>query len=136
MTYGDGQVVASSQLGNLTDASERGTHDDGLVSKLLVVVEDVLDRLNSWVLFLGVCLAGLGLVPIQDTANERRNQVGIGLSSGNSLDLRKQESEVTVDAVLLLEDTGSLDTFPGGSDLDQDAGLVDTDSFVELQSFP
>jgi hypothetical protein len=36
--------------------------------------------------------------------------------------------------VVTLEDTGSLDTFPGGGDLDQDAGLVDALLLVELQT--
>lgn len=48
------------------------------------------------------------------------------------MDLGEEEGEVAVDSVLLLEDTGGLDTFPGGGDLDQDAGLVDTDGLVQL----
>ena len=47
--------------------------------------------------------------------------------------LGEKEGEIAIDAVLLLEDTGGLDTFPGGGDLDQDAGLVDTDGLVKLQ---
>jgi len=69
-TYRDGQVVAASQLCDLPSVSERSTHDDGLVVVLLVVVIDGLDRCHSWVLLLGVGLSSLGLVPIQDTANE------------------------------------------------------------------
>jgi len=34
---GDGEVITSGQLGDFADVSERGTHDDGLVSVLLVV---------------------------------------------------------------------------------------------------
>lgn len=34
---GDGEVVTSGQLGDFTNVSERGSHDDGLVSVLLVV---------------------------------------------------------------------------------------------------
>jgi hypothetical protein len=34
---GDGEVVASGQFGDFTNVSERSTHDDGLVSVLLVV---------------------------------------------------------------------------------------------------
>merc|ERR1711939_1277088 len=36
----NGEVVASSELGNLANGAERSTHDDGLVAVLLVVVED------------------------------------------------------------------------------------------------
>jgi hypothetical protein len=34
---GDGEVITSGQLGDFTNVSERGSHDDGLVSVLLVV---------------------------------------------------------------------------------------------------
>lgn len=34
---GNGEVVASGQLGDFTNVSERSTHDDGLVAVLLVV---------------------------------------------------------------------------------------------------
>jgi len=34
---GDGEVVTSGQLGDFTNVSERSSHDDGLVSVLLVV---------------------------------------------------------------------------------------------------
>jgi hypothetical protein len=51
------------------------------------------------------------------------------------LDFREQKGEVAVDFVVALQDTGGLDTFPGGCDLDQDAGLVDTNRLVELQIF-
>jgi hypothetical protein len=42
-TYGDGKVVAASEFGNLPNRAKGGTHDDGLVAKLLVVVEDLAD---------------------------------------------------------------------------------------------
>ena len=117
-TYGDSQVIASSQLGNLTNTSETGSHNNGLVSKLLVVVENGLDGCNSWVLLLGVVLAGLGLVEIEDTADEGRDEESTCFSTSDGLDLREEEGEVDVDTVVALEDTGGLDTFPGGSDLD------------------
>jgi hypothetical protein len=47
---------------------------------------------------------------------------------------REHEGQVAVDAVLLLEDLGGLDSLPGGGDLDQDALLGDTDGLVELVS--
>lgn len=131
-TYRDSQVITSSQLSDLTDTSEGSAHDDSLVTELLVVVEDALDGCNSWVLLLAVGLSGLGLVPIEDTADEGRDEVGVGLSGSDGLDLGEEEGKVAVDAVLLLEDTGGLDTFPGGGDLDEDAGLVDSNGLVKL----
>ena len=63
---GDGEVVASGKLGDLTGVSEGSTHDDGLVTVLLVVVEDLLDRLDSRVGGSGVLLTGALLVPVED----------------------------------------------------------------------
>lgn len=74
-----------------------------------------------------------GLEPVEDTADEGRNEVGTGLSTSNSLDQREHEGQVAVDAVLGLQDVGSLDTLPGGGDLDEDTVLGDTGLLVELQ---
>lgn len=117
-TYGDGQVVTASKLGDLTDAAERGTHDNGLVAELLVVLVNGLDGGDTRVLLLGVLLFVVSLEPIKDTADEGRDEVGAGLSSSNSLGEREHEGQVGVDAVVALEDLSSLDSFPGGSDLD------------------
>ena len=40
----DCQVVAASKAQDLASVAERGTHHDGLVAKLLVVVVDLRDR--------------------------------------------------------------------------------------------
>jgi hypothetical protein len=133
VTYRDSQVITASQLSDLTNASERSTHDNSLVSKLLVVVEDALDGCNSWVFLLAVGLSGLGLVPIENTADEGRDEESSGFGSGDGLDFGEEKGKVAIDGVLLLKDTGGLDTFPGGSDLDEDAGFVDADGFVELK---
>jgi hypothetical protein len=63
---GDRQVVTSGQSGDLANVSERGAHDDRLVSVLLVVVEDLLDRLDSWVGLRVVLLSSRLLVPVED----------------------------------------------------------------------
>lgn len=131
-TYRDGQVVATSELGNLAGVAERSAHDNGVVAELLVVVEDALHGLDAGVGAGGISLSRLGLVPVEDTANEGRDQVGTGLSGCNGLGKREQEGQVGVDAVVTLEDLGSLDTLPGGGNLDQDALLVDTLLLVEL----
>ena len=50
-----------------TYVPEGSTHDDGLVAVLLVVVEDLLDGLNTRVLLVGVVWSGLVLlVPVKD----------------------------------------------------------------------
>ena len=50
-----------------TYVTEGSTHDDGLVAVLLVVVEDLLDGLNTRVLLVGVVWSGLVLlVPVKD----------------------------------------------------------------------
>jgi hypothetical protein len=85
-TYGNGQVVASGELGDLADAPERGTHDNGLVVVLLVVVEDGLYALDTGVLLLGVLLLGRGLVPVENAADKGRDEEGASLGGGDGLD--------------------------------------------------
>jgi hypothetical protein len=128
----DGQVVTASELGDLASVSERGAHDNGVVTELLVVVEDLLDRLDTGVLLLGVLLLGGGLEPVKDTANEGGDEVSTSLSGTNGLDEREHKGEVGVNAVVTLEDLSSLDTLPGGSNLDQDAVLGDALLAVKL----
>jgi hypothetical protein len=100
VTHSNGQVVAASEFSDLTDAAEGSTHDNGLVAVLLVVVEDLLDALDTGVLLLGVVLLGVLLVPVEDTANKGRNKVGTGLGGSNSLDLGEHEGQVAVNSVL------------------------------------
>jgi hypothetical protein len=133
-TYGNGEVVAASELSNLADAPERSTHDNGLVAVLLVVVENGLDTLDTGVLLLGVLLLGRGLVPVKDAADEGRDEESASLSGGDGLDEREHESEVGVDSVLGLEDLGGLDTFPCGCDLDENALLANALLLVQLRS--
>ena len=131
-THSNGQVVAASELGDLANVPEGGTHDDGVVAVLLVVVEDGANRLDTGVLLGGVLLLGCGLVPVEDATDEGRDEVGASLSGGNGLDKREHEGQVGVDAVLGLENLGGLDALPCGSDLDEDALLVDANLFVKL----
>ena len=70
-TYRNGQIVAACQLCDLTLVPEAGTHDDGLVTEFLVVVEDLLHTLDTGI-FLGRVLLLVGrLVPIQNAADKR-----------------------------------------------------------------
>lgn len=111
--------------------NSRGTHDDGVVVVLLVVVEDLLDGLDSGVLVALVGLAGRLLEPVKDSADERRDKGDLGLSASDSLAETEEKGEVAVDAVDLLEVLGGLDTLPGGGNLDQNSLLLDTDGLVE-----
>jgi hypothetical protein len=129
---GDGQVVTASKLGDLASVSERGTHDNGVVAKLLVVVEDGLDGLDTGVLLLGVVLLSRSLVPVEDTTDEGRDEEGTGLSGGNSLDQGEHEGQVGVDAVVALQDLGGLDTLPCRGNLDQDTLLANALLLVKL----
>lgn len=127
---GDGEVVAAGKSGDLASVAERGTHDNGLVAVLLVVGVDVADRLDTGVSLRGVLLAGGLLEPVEDTADEGRDEGDTGLGTGDGLAETEEEGQVAVDA-LKLELLGSLDTLPGGGDLDENALLGDTDGGVE-----
>ncbi len=111
--YRNSQVIASSQLGDLSDVSEGGTHHDGLVVVFLVVVEDALHALDTRILMRSEVLLHRGLVPVEDAPDERRDEECPGFCSGNGLDEREHERQVTVDAMLGLEDVRGLDAFPG-----------------------
>lgn len=149
----DGQVVTASQFLNLTRVTEGGAHDNGLVAVLLVVVVDLGDRQDTRVFVAGVGLASVLLVPVQDTTNERRDQSHAGFSTGNCLREAKEQGQVAVNVVFLLQNLAnrsflstlhlsafaipqtygsSLDTLPGRSNLDQDAVLADAIFFVKL----
>ncbi len=131
-TYRNGQVVTASKLSDLASVTERGAHDNGLVAKLLVVVEDGLDRRHAGVVLLGVLLLGGSLVPVEDTADKGGDEESVGLGSGDGLGQGEQQSQVAVDAVVALKNLSGLDALPGGSDLDQDTVLGDALLLVEL----
>jgi hypothetical protein len=129
---GDGEVVAASELGDLTDVAEGGAHDNGLVAELLVVVEDLNDGLDTGVVGGVVLLLGVGLVPVEDTADEGRDEVGTGLGGGDGLGKGEHEGQVAVDAVLGGKLVGGLDTLPGRGELDENTLLVNAGLLVEL----
>ena len=64
-------------------------------------------------------------------AHERRDERDACLSARNSLTKAKEQGQVAVNPVITLELARSLDTLPGGRDLDQDALLLDPDRLVE-----
>lgn len=62
--------------------------------------------------------------------NERRDKSHASLGTSNSLTETEKKSQVAVNLVVAFENAGSLDTFPGRSNLDQDAVLVNSAVFV------
>ena len=113
--------------------TERSTHDDGLVPVLLVVVVDLADGLNARVILIFVGGSGLVLlVPVQDTADEGRNEGDTSFGASYGLAETEQEGEVAVNVFIALEFTGSLDTLPGRCDLNENAFLGDADGFIKL----
>jgi hypothetical protein len=113
--------------------TERSTHNDGSVFMLFVVVVDLANGLNAGVIFVLVSGSGLVLlVPIQNTANEGRNEGDTSFGTSHSLTETEQKSKVAMDLFITLEFTGSLDTLPGRRDLNENAFLGDTNGFVKL----
>ena len=133
-THRNSQIITSGQLRDLTNVSEASAHHNGLVSELLVVIEYLLNALDSRVILGAVLLLVRCLVPVQNTANERRNQESTSLGCGNGLGEGEHESQVAVHTVLRLQDMGCLNTLPCRSELDEDTRLIDANVFVELES--
>jgi hypothetical protein len=133
-TCRDCEIVDASQFSNLPNATEAGSHDNSLVSKLLVIVENVLHTLHAWVFTGRVSLAGAGLVPIENTANEWRNEECTGFSTSDGLDKREHEGEIAVDTMFGLKDLGGLDALVCRGNLDEHAVLGDANLLVELVS--
>lgn len=65
-----------------TYVTERSTHDDGLVAVLLVVVEDLLNGLDTGILLIGVVGSGLVLlVPVENLQPTVKKKAPGGLIS-------------------------------------------------------
>jgi hypothetical protein len=106
---------------------------------LLVVVENFLDGLNTWVVVTFVGLASVLLIPVKNLlsydeftpihvekikmwthpSNEWTNQRNTGLSACDCLTETKQQCQITVDPVIPFQFPSSLDTLPSGRNLDQ-----------------
>ena len=136
---GDGQEVATAEGLDLAAITEGSAHDFGLDAVALVVGEDAADGLHAGVVgtrgggFVPVGTLGL-LVPVVDTADERRDQLDLGVGAGDGLGERKEQGEITTDA-FLFEFGGGLDAFPGGGHLHEDAFLGDAGGLIEGDQF-
>lgn len=132
----NGQKVDTGKLLDFTRITERCAHDNCLIAKLLVVVEDALNRVDTRILrSLVRRLSSRSLVPIQDATNKGRNKSGTGFSSGNSLNERKEKSQVNVDSVLGFKLTSSLNTFIGRSNLNKDTFLRNPLLLIKIDNF-
>lgn len=116
---------------------------------LFVIVEDFGDRLYTGVFLALVVFSGALLVPIENTTDEGRDEGDASLfnivkralrantkitylCTCNCLAETKEQGQVAVNAFIALQFAGSLDTLPGGGNLDEDTLLVDTLGLVEL----
>ena len=131
-TYRDGEVIAASKFSDFSYVTERCAHDNGLVAVLLVVVEDAVHALHARIFMSRIVLLHGGLIPVENAADERRDEECTSFGAGDGLDEGKHEREVAINFVVPLQNLGSLDALPGGGDLDQDTILRDTPLFVEL----
>jgi len=130
---GDGEKITTSQSLDLSDVTERSTHDDGPVSMLLIVVEDFADGLNARVILVLISGSRLVLlVPVQNAADEGRNESDTSFGTSHSLTETEQESKVAMDLLITLKFTGSLDTLPGRCDLNENAFLGDANGLVKF----
>ena len=81
-----------------------------------------------------IILAGALFVPIENAADERRDELRPNVSARNRLRERKEQSHVAIDS-LFLKDLGRLNTFPGRGELDQNSfppnpvPLIESDEF-------
>ncbi len=114
----DGQAVTAGQLFNLAEVTEARAHHHSLVAIGLVVVVDARHRLHARVIGTGVVVAVGLLVPVVDTAHERRNQEHPSLGTGHGLGKREQQRQVGLNA-FFFQLLRRADAFPGGGDLDQ-----------------
>src|SRR5690606_21146196 len=96
---------------------------------LLVILINTFNRLYAWVVLSGKVLLWLVLfVPVQNTANKRRDQCHTCISTGFSLCQAEQQRQVTVNTALF-QLCCSLNALPGRSQFDQhsirgNAGLL------------
>ena len=82
------------------------------------------DRLHARIVGALIVLARVLLVPVENAADEGRDERDARFGAGDRLVQAEEQRQVAVDA-FLLEHLGGADAFPGGGDLDQDAVAAD-----------
>src|ERR1035441_434643 len=89
-----GEQVAAREFGDFADVAEAGSHHHRLVAEMFVVVVDGGDGLNARVVRAGVVLARVLLVPIENAADERRDQRDLRLRRRNCLVQAEEQGQV------------------------------------------
>ena len=88
----DSEIVTSSQGQDLSYVPEWRSHDDGLVTKFLVVVVDPGHWFNPGVILWSKRLLATVLdVPVKDATNEWRDESNSSLGTGHCLRRRGQK---------------------------------------------
>ena len=105
---------------NFAVVAEARAHDFGLVAELFVIGVNLLHRNHARIFGRREILFLLRLIPIHDAADERRDELHLGLGASDGLRQREEQGQIAVDA-FLLEDFRGADAFPRGGDLDEDA---------------
>ncbi len=120
----DREAVAAGQRKHLARRAEARAHDDGRVRVALVVVVDLRDANHARVLGGREVLAAGLLVPVEDAADEGRDERGARVGAGHGLREAEEQRHVRAHA-LLLERLGRADALPGRGELDEHALLAD-----------
>lgn len=94
-----------------------------------------MDALDSRIFRGAVVLFCWGLVPIEDATDKGRDEESTSFGSGDSLRQREQKCKIAVNAVVFLQNLGSLYSLPGWGQLDQNSILADANFFIELRKF-
>ena len=116
----NGEKIATGKAGDLSGVPEGRSHDLGLVAVFLVVAVDLGNGLHAGIFIADVIGVVLLFEPVVDATDEGGDELDSGFGTSDGLGEGEEESEIAVDA-FLLEFFSSLDAFPSGSDLDEDA---------------
>ena len=99
---------------------------------LLVVFVDFADGNHARIFCRRVLfLVGVSFVPVEDTANKRRNQEDARFGASASLSEGEQQRQVTVDAFFFQLFSGA-NALPGGSQLDKNTIVADARVVIQL----
>src|SRR5471030_1901120 len=128
----DGQTVTTGQFDDFTDVTEACAHHYSFIAMLLVVFVNFSHGYNAWIfMWCELFFVAIGFVPVENTANEGRDQVCTGFGTSTCLREGEQQRQVTVDAGFF-QFLRSADTLPGRGQFNQDTVVADTCIIVEF----